>query len=254
MLEVIRRGLANSLDGKLVDELLEAYVEAKRNFYLGSLRPTEVEGGRFCEAAFRLLEQRTTGRFTALGKQLNTQKIASDLEANTAELDSVRFHVPRALRVVYDIRNKRDAAHLGDGIDPNLQDGTLVSSVLDWVLAELVRLYHAVPADEAQRIVESLVSRRAPVVQDFAGFLKVLNPKLQAKDHLVVILYHRGSEGATYRELDTWARPAMRANLGRTLDQLVHKHAFVHFDGSRYFITATGLREVEERRLYRVPE
>jgi hypothetical protein len=42
--------------------------------------------------------------------------------------DSIRLHIPRTFRVIYDIRNKRDAAHLGDGIDPNLQDSTLVSA------------------------------------------------------------------------------------------------------------------------------
>ena len=31
-------------------------------------------------------------------------------------------------------------AHLSDEIDPNLQDSTFVSSCLDWILAEFVRL------------------------------------------------------------------------------------------------------------------
>ncbi len=57
MLDTIRQGLAKSHDKKLVDELLEAYVEAKRNFYLGGLRLSAVEGGRFCEAAFRISER-----------------------------------------------------------------------------------------------------------------------------------------------------------------------------------------------------
>jgi len=43
--------------------------EAKRNFYLGGLRLSAVEGGRFCEATFRLLQQRTTGKFNALGNK-----------------------------------------------------------------------------------------------------------------------------------------------------------------------------------------
>ena len=63
---------------------------------------------------------------------------------SSAQPDSIRLHIPRALRMVYDIRNKRDAAHLANGIDPNLQDSTLVISVLDWVLAELIRLHHTV--------------------------------------------------------------------------------------------------------------
>lgn len=112
--------------------------------------------------------------------------------------DAIRLHIPRALRVVYDIRNNRNAAHLGDGIDPNKQDATIVISTLDWVLAEFVRLYHTVSADEAQRIVESLVTKRAPAVQDFAGFLKVLNSKLKAGDYILLLLYERGAKGASF--------------------------------------------------------
>ena len=34
--------------------------------------------------------------------------------------------------------SERDAAHLADGIDPN-QDVTMVVTVLNWILAELIR-------------------------------------------------------------------------------------------------------------------
>jgi hypothetical protein len=91
-------------------------------------------------------------------------------------------------------------------------------------------------------------------VQDFAGFLKVLNPSLQAGDHFLLILYQRGAEGATLIDLDKWARPRMRRNLKRTLGQLSDDRAFVHFDGAKYYITATGIREVERRKLYRIPD
>ena len=140
MLDTIRLGLAKTHDKKLVDELLEAYVEAKRNFYLGGLRLSAVEGGRFCEAAFRILEEATTGKFTPLGQQLDVEKLRERLAnlPSGTHSDSIRLHIPRALRVVYDIRNKRDTAHLADNIDPNLQDSSLVVYSLDWVLAEFV--------------------------------------------------------------------------------------------------------------------
>jgi hypothetical protein len=255
LIETIRQGLAKSHSKKLVDELLEAYIEAKRNFYLGGLRLSAVEGGRFCEAAFRILEEATTGKFTDLGKQLDIEKLRERLAnlPSTAYSDSIRLHIPRALRVVYDVRNKRDTAHLADNIDPNLQDSSLVIYSLDWVLAELVRLYHTVPANEAQNIVESLVTRRAPVVQDFAGFLKVLNPALLAGDYALVLLYQRGKNGATSAELSTWSKPKMRANLKATLNRLVNERAFVHFDGRLYFITESGMRDVEKRKLYETP-
>ena len=255
LIQAVEQGLRNSLDGILVHELIEAYVEAKRNFYLGGLRLSEVEGGRFCEAAFRLLQAIGTGKVTPLGKQLDTEKLINQLASlpTSGYSESVRIHIPRALRVVYDIRNKRDAAHLADGIDPNTQDATLVVSMLDWVIAEFVRLYHTVTANEAQRIVESLVTRRAPAVQEIAGFLKVLNPNLQAGDYTLLLLYQRGKEGATFAELAGWVKPKMKANLKRTLLQLEHDRAFVHHDGSKYLITESGIREVERRKLYEMP-
>jgi hypothetical protein len=245
----IEAQLASLLDAKLVHELLEAHAEAKRHFYLGALRPSEVEGGRFCEAAFRILEAVTQGgMFTPLGKTLpRTDKLIQQL-ANadaTKYNDSIRLHIPRSLRLVYDIRNKRDAAHLADGIDPNLQDATLVVGALDWVVAELIRLYHNVPADQASKIVNGIVKRAAPIVQDFSGFLKVLNPNLSASDHCTVLLYQRGEDGATLDELKTWARPKMRANLKRTLNLLVDEKDIAHFDGLRYYITRRGEQYVE---------
>ena len=251
MRDAIRKGLIAALDETLVDELLAAHAEAKQNFYLGGLRLSAVEGGRFCEAAFRLLQLRTTGKSEPLGRQLDTERLIKELSnlPGSTEPDAVRLHIPRALRVVYDLRNKRDAAHLADGIDPNLQDATLVSAILDWVLAEFVRIYHSVSADEAQQIVQDLVTRSAPAIQDFDGFLKVLKPDLGASDHLLLVLYQRGPNGATMQELNDWARPGMRANLRRTLSRLEHERALVHFDGSRYRITQAGQRAVEAKGL-----
>ena len=251
MRDVIYAQLITCFEPKLAKELLDAHAEAKRNYYLGGLRLSEVEGGRFCEAAFRMLQQLSTGSYDPLGSTLNVERLITSLSNIPASQfpDAIRLHIPRALRLVYDIRNNRDAAHLADGIDPNLQDATLVTSVLDWILAEFIRVFHNVPPNEAHQLVDSIVVRIAPVVQDFDGFLKVLNPDLRASDHCLVLLYQRGESGATFAELSAWAQPTMREKLRRTLDGLIHMKAFVHFDGSKYFITRTGQNEVENRRL-----
>lgn len=247
----LRQGFTGSLDVGLVDELLLAYQEAKRNFYLGGLRLSAVEGGRFCEAAFRLLQQRTKGTFEQLGKQLDTDALIKQLASlpATQQPESVRLHIPRALRVVYDVRNKRDNAHLADGIDPNLQDAALVVSILDWVLAEFVRLYHAVPPNVAQDMVANIVTRVAPAIEDFDGFLKVLRTDLGATDFVVLLLYQRGAQGATRAELESWVRPKMRTNLRRTMNSLEHDKAYVHASGDTLRITRSGQNYVEAQRL-----
>ncbi len=239
------------LPSTLVDELLEAYSDAKQKFYEGGLRLAEVEGGRFCEAAFRLLQSAASIPMTPVGRPIDTDNLIRQLGSLPLSVsDSIRLHIPRSLRVVYDIRNKRDAAHLGDGIDPNFQDATLITSVLDWVLAEFVRLYHIVTPNEAQAVVEDLVTRRAPAVQTFGSFQKVLNPNLKAGEQLLLLLYHQGKQGATVDELSAWVHPKMRANLRSTLRRLEHDKAFVHNNGTKYLITQAGLREVERRKLY----
>src|SRR3989442_13169321 len=85
------------------DELLEAHAETKRNLYLGRLRLSEVEGGRFCEAAFRLLEHVIQGAFTPIGTQLNTDRFIQRLGnlPSGSHPDAIRIHIPRALRLVY---------------------------------------------------------------------------------------------------------------------------------------------------------
>ena len=251
----VRSEIASSLgiayDPALVQELLDAHEELKKNFYLGGLRLAEVEGGRFAEAAFRMLEQETTGSFTALGTSIKTDTIITAL-SNTPKAtfsDSVRLHIPRALRVIYDIRNNRDAAHLADNIDPNLQDATLVAGSADWVLAEFVRLHHNVPAQRAQEIVEDLVERRAPVIEEFDGYLKLMNPDLKAGEQCLVLLYQRGADGADFDDLESWVFPPARPNLRRTVYRLVSEKAFVHQVDDHLQITGSGRREVETKHL-----
>jgi len=248
MLEIIRQGFEQKLPKQIVSELLEAYSETKSNYYLNKFRPNEVEGGCFAEAVFRILEIYAFGSQTPIGKQLDTEKLITCLQnipfGNQPE--SIRLHIPRTLRLIYDIRTKRGAAHLADGIDPNPQDATFVVAACDWVLAELVRLYHSVSPQEAQNIVDSIIERKSLVVQDFGGFLKTLNPKWGPKERLLATLYQRGRSGTTVDELSSWLKPGQRANIRRALSQLEHDKDFVVSRGDKYIITNRGIRYVEE--------
>lgn len=246
---LVRSGLTATLDPAVVDLTLATYEELKRNFYLGGNRLSAVEAGRFCEAVVRLLQQSASGNFTALTDNLEVDKELRRLENQVTAPESVRLHIPRAIRAIYGIRNKRNNAHLNDGIDANVQDTSFIVATCDWIMAELVRLHHNVFPAEATAIVQDLVQRKAPLVQDFDGYLKVLNPALAAGDHLLLLLYQRGSSGASTEQLRDWSRPDMRRNLKRTMDRLVYDKAWVHENGEKYFITASGIAEIDCRKL-----
>ncbi len=250
-LAAVRSGfVAAGLPPALIDEILDAYVEAKRRFYLGDHRPQEVEGGRFSEAVFRVLQHLTGVGVTPLGKALpSVDKLLATCEHATGHPDSVRLHIPRTLKLIYDIRNKRDVAHLGDGIDPNLQDATLVTANMDWVLAELIRLHHGVSADQAQAIIEDVVKREVPAIEEIDGHPVILSD-LKPRDQALLMLYRAGAAGLSLDQLAKQLRITRKDHLKTRLMKLDEgKQALHHPVTGRIHITARGIAEVENRQL-----
>lgn len=237
----------------LSKRLLKEYSEAKRRFYLGDHQPTSVEAGRFAEAAIRVLEHAVLGSYTPLGKTLpplDARRLSQFEAGASAAHESLRIHIPRALFSVYAFRNKRDAAHLADGISANLQDATYLVGVLDWVLAELVRLYHDVEPAEAQAIIDDLVVREVPVIDEIAG-QPVLSKSLILSDRILVFLYRAGRDrGLPIPELQRQMRHADRGNLTKSVKRLDEKGlALLHPETGRAHITSAGMADVEARQL-----
>ncbi len=241
---------AAGMPSVLAHEVLAAFTQAKQRFYLNDFMPNAVEGGRFSEAVLRALQWATTGKFTPLADpRFKADTVITALAGLPAgsHPESVRLHIPRAVRVIYDIRNKRNTAHLSDGIDPNFQDASIVVSILGWVLAELVRLYHSLSANEAQGIIDALVSREVPLIQVFDGAPRLLKT-LGASDHVLLLVYWSGAGGVDRKVLTEWLPKPMRTNAVRTLNQLHAKH-LIHFTDPLVRITIAGQRDVEAREL-----
>jgi hypothetical protein len=87
-----------------------------------------------------------------------------------------------------------------------------------------------------------------PAAQDFNGFLKVLNPKLKASGYVLLLLYECGIQTLHSRNWKIGSNPRCGQNLRRTLRGLVDDDATVHDDGSKYFLTKLGIKEVEKRK------
>lgn len=251
-LDQVRNGFQSAgLPSDVIDEVLDSYVETKRRYHLGDHRPQEVEGGRFSEGVFRLLQYSAGQTVTPLGKTLpSVDRLLASFEQSSGS-DSIRLHIPRTLKLIYDIRNKRDVAHLADGIDPNLQDATLVVGNMDWVLAELVRLFHGVSPDHAQEIIENLVSKEVPAVEEIDGQPVILR-ELQPRDQALLLLYRAGAHGATLDELADGLRTGRKDHLKDRLTKLDEaKLVLEHPKSGKYHITSRGSKDVENRKLAR---
>lgn len=248
MLDIVKNQLNQFYPQELVDALLDSYKDLVENFNRDKLRPSEVEGGRFCEAIIRMLQYKTTGTYTPIGTPIGNLDTEISTLANLPKADfneSIRLHIPRTIRVIYDIRSKRDSVHLGN-IDPNLMDATLILNCCKWVLAELFRMELQIPVDEAQKTINYLIEKKIPIVQDFDGFLVTLNPRLSARDRILVLLYYRGKEGATREELSLWLPPKMKKQLTTNLNRLQHDKNFIHRVKKQIYITRLGEKFVED--------
>lgn len=92
-------------------------------------------------------------------------------------------------------------------------------------------------------LVDAIVARKVPMIQEFDGFLKVLDPTISIADKALMLLYRKGVEGAFFNELVAWIK-TRSSYLDRVLQKL-DDEAKVHYTGGRCLITRLGEAYVE---------
>lgn len=188
--------LKKSHPSDVVDALLAAYAEIESNFALRKWKASELDAGHFVEAARRLIEKALFGTHTPIGTALpNFGDAELKRYENAAGDEAFRILIPRVLRSVYGVRNKRGVGHVGL-VSPNEMDATLILYSTKWVLAEFVRQATGLTPAETQRLVDGVVERRLIVLWKHDGLTRVLEDKLDAKDKVLVLLYDTNAQGA----------------------------------------------------------
>jgi hypothetical protein len=174
----------------LRDPLLAALSEIATNFVAHRWEPSELNGGKLCEAAYAILRSHVDGKWASKPKKPRDFVAACrDFEKATGFPQSVRITTPRLLMALYEIRNNRGVGHVGSDVDPNHMDATLVLAGGKWVVAELVRIFHGVSTSDAAAAVDALVERVIPTVWEIGVTRRVLVPGLSMKDQTMLLLY-----------------------------------------------------------------
>jgi len=236
--------VAGGLPLDLTVSLLDEYVENKRRYFLHDYRPAAINGGRFCEVVARILEFKATGQYTPLADKIEVEKTLNRVDNFGTQLgEMMRLHVIRAVRFVYGIRNTRDNGHVKDGIDPNLQDATVVVSALDWILAEVVRVWHGVSPADASAMIAGIVTKELPVVEVING-RPHLTDTPSGRDHILTLLYWAGGESVQKSDLRLWLPKEIAARLARHLDYLV-KAGHVVVEADRVYLRRAGIVHAE---------
>lgn len=205
---------------------------------VGDHRPDQVEAGRFCEGVFRLLQHLAGIAPTPLGKPLPKLPVLLRTLENGEADDTVRLTIPRVLAGAYDLRSKRDSVHLGGDVDVNFMDSSFTVATCDWVMAELVRLLHDFPPEQAQVIVDGLVRRQIPLVWSAADGRKlVLTASLPLRDEILILLYHGR---ATIEDLHSWIPGNKRNQIRARCSDLTEERMIVAVARGCFEVTPLG--------------
>jgi hypothetical protein len=130
-------------------------------------------------------------------------------------------------------------------------DAGVVSAMIRWIMAELVRIFHAVSPEDATAIVDALTEREMPpLLWRMGDRIRVLGVGLSAKDKALALLY--GSTGTlSVREVVTSIEYANVSQFRAKVLKPAHKADLIHFDIKTDTVTLSpvGVRYVEQKIL-----
>ena len=227
--------------------LIEEYNTIIRNFMERNWTPSALSGGRFCEIVYTILDGFSSGNYAQTpAKPPNFVSACRALENRSANPRSFQILIPRMLPPLYDIRNNRGVGHVGGDVDSNYIDALAVVSIAGWVMAELVRVFHGLSLDEAQRLVDSLIDRKTPLVWQSGDTKRVLRHDLPLRAQILLLLSSSFTPTKT-DDLFKWTECSKRAYLTSILKTL-HKTRFIELssDGTTAELLPPGREFVNE--------
>lgn len=246
------------LPPSLRDELLDAFRAIANNYVERRWEPSELNGGKFCEAVYCVIEGAISGAMPPHAtKPSNMVAACRDLEKKPANASlvgdrSLRILIPRTLLAMYEIRNNRNVGHVGGDVNPNFMDATVVYSMASWTLAELVRIFHNISTQEAQALVDSLVERKSPLIWELEDtkMRRVLDPTLSMKDQTLALLHSRPGWTADAELKESVGYSSLSMFRTRIL-KVLHKARLIEFDAqkNRAQLSPLGINDVESRIL-----
>jgi hypothetical protein len=241
--------LLGMLPSALRTELLEAFQHIVVNFREGRWEPSELNGGKFCEVVYSIIQGHLAGSFPGkASKPPNMVDACRALEKyGTAFPRSLTIQIPRMLMALYEVRNNRGVGHVDGDVNPNHMDAVVVLQNAKWLLSEMIRVFHSTDVQSATAAVETLMARDIPVIWEVEGKKRVLEPTLKYLDRVLLLLY--SSQGGVEEDaLRDWVEHPRPTDFRKVL-AAAHKAKLLEYRRSEglVYLSPVGVRYVEER-------
>jgi hypothetical protein len=244
----------SGVPASLRSKLSSTYSSLKKAHLQGEYDAVGLRAGKLAEILIRILQDRLTGTHVPPGTRLASfPDECAKLERTPVGVgpESLRILIPRALLFLYTMRNKRDIGHVGGDVTANVIDSETMVRIADWCVAELIRVFHSLPLEEAQAICDALVQRRTPWLWEVLGRKRILDPSLPYADQTLLLLYSAIGEATPIEDLFLWTEHSRLANYKRDVLARLHDLRQIEWDTptNMALLSPLGVREVETRIL-----
>jgi len=201
----VQKALSKALGAVYVSAMLGHYDGMRQAYFARDWESCCIKAGKFVEALLKGMNFYTTGnkpKRIQVGAEIDRM---STLPKDSFH-ESIRLLIPRVCRFLYHIASDRGARHDVTDFDPSRMDAEVALSSASFVVAELVRLFHPgnLSADEAQSIADGLAQRKIPLVTAVFDVKRVLNPKLEYSDKVLLLLYDSYPTPVGVNDLFRW--------------------------------------------------
>ena len=242
MTNIISELCSKGIPNELAEDLVTEYTKVKSAYYGQNSEKLYAAVSRFCETVFQILEFATTDGY-------HKKVRFSDLMRHLESLDrdeypqSIRVVIPRVANALYTVRSERGDLHKTE-VSPTYIDNALAVSLCDWLLAEILRLYHSQEPGVISSVLCELSKKKYPVVEEFEDKGVMLHvPGSSIDDQILAALY--GGERLKVSEISRRIRSYPQLVLQRLKRLKRTDRVDINDDGAK--ISSEGIRHLEER-------
>ena len=244
--ELIKKGI----DKTIVDKLLEEYRIAKREYFFGDYEKVILHSAKVSELILALIKNGILGKAVDLDNIYFNELFEEIRKYPKSSANEVilTLAIPRVAESVYTIRSKKDVAHIKT-IDPNFIDASYCISACNWMISQLVLLYLKADPKEANELVNSIMEKKVPTIEEFEdGSIVVLRKDLSLSDEIMLILYYYYPNRINNSKLIKILRKSNPSYVKRLLN-LLERERLIHQTKNGSKLTKLGIKCVEDEIL-----
>ncbi len=238
----LKASFVTHISPPLVDDFLKDFVDIRRHHINSDYRSLLSKSGTFSETVAQILIYLSENTIIST-KEIRLNALEKRLV--NADLDtSMKTIMPRMLITIYKIRSSRGGAHRSDDIAPNYIDANYIYTCCNWIVCELIRLYHDSDVDKAVKIIEHISKINLPLLEEIDGDILILEENLKIREQILILLFSMHPQRVPLDKIKNAVKAKNQKSINNEETRMVQSK-LIHKNREGVILTSKGLKEAE---------